>query len=465
MKMNLRTRLTLSYMLIALLLVLLLTLLTNTFLERQFRSYIIKQQENRNLEIVQMVSRQYEPKNRTWNHSGIENIGINALEQGLIVKVTDKSGSMVWSATVHNSGLCAQMIKHMSENMSSRYPNFHGEYTVSKYPLQQGSQVIGQAEIGYYGPYFLNDTDLVFINTLNKLLAVAGLLALILALLLGAFTAKRISAPIAEAVESAREISRGHYGNSIQSRSNTVEIDELSTTINDLAQGLDQQERLRKRLTSDVAHELRTPLTTLQTHIEAMIDGVWEADPARLSSCHEEIMRINRMVGDLEKLARFESEGLVLTRETFDLNELAGQITENHQALLGKQGISLAFHGENTPVFADRDKITQVMINLLSNALKYTARGGLVTVGVERDERYGVLKVEDTGIGIASDDLPFIFERFYRADPSRNRATGGAGIGLAIVNAIVSAHGGEIIVDSEPGKGTRFTVTLPAQPA
>lgn len=463
MKIKLRTRLTLSYALSALVLVLLITVLTNTLLERQFRSYIIRQQENRNLDIVQMVSRQYDPATGVWDHNSIGNIGVNALEQGLILKVTDSSGSSVWSATVHNSGLCATMIKHMSENMSSRYPNFKGSYTVKKYPLKQGSRLIGQAEIGYYGPYFLNDTDLAFINTLNKLLAAAGLLSLILAFVLGAFTAKRISAPIAEAIETARDIARGHFKRRTRSLSHTVEIDELSTTIDDLAQSLDQQEKLRKRLTSDVAHELRTPLTTLQTHIEAMIDGVWEADSARLSSCHEEIMRINRMVGDLEKLARFESEGLVLNRENFDLNELAGQIIGNHRALFDKQGLTLDFSGETAPIFADRDKIAQVMINLLSNAVKYTGQGGSVTVGVEEKGGYGLLIVKDTGIGIALEDLPFIFERFYRADPSRHRATGGAGIGLAIVKAIVVAHGGEISVESQPGEGTRFIVTLPAQ--
>lgn len=452
-------------MLIALVLVLLITVLTNTLLERQFRSYIIRQQENRNLEIVQMVSRQYDPAARSWNQNSIENVGVNALEQGLILKVTDRSGVSVWSATVHNSGLCATMIKHMSENMSSRYPNFHGEYTIKKYPLTQDSRVIGQAEIGYYGPYFLNDTDLAFINTLNKLLATAGLLSLVLAFLLGAFTAKRISSPMAEAVEITREIARGHFDQRIRSHSNTVEIDELSTTIDDLAQSLDHQEKLRKRLTSDVAHELRTPLTTLQTHIEAMIDGVWEADSARLTSCHEEIMRINRMVGDLEKLARFESEGLVLNRESFDLNDLAGQIIENHRAIFNKQGVSLVFHGQAAPIFADRDKVAQVLVNLLSNALKYTAHGGSVSVGVEQDEHNGILKVEDSGIGISPDDLPFIFERFYRVDPSRNRTTGGAGIGLAIVKAIVSAHGGKISVESQPGEGTRFTIALPAKPA
>jgi len=463
-QLKLRTRLSLSYVLLALFLVALISLLTNVFLERQFKDYIIKQQNARNIELVNLISQQYDKKENLWNNSTIENIGINALEQGLIIKVINSEGGAVWDATVHNNGLCTQMINHMAYNMTSRYPDFKGSYMVQKYPMQQDETLIGSVEIGYYGPFFFSDNDLAFINTLNKLLAAAGLFSLLLALILGTVTARRISRPISKAIESAREIGRGHYKNRIADDSKTVEIAELASTINDLANSLEKQEQLRKRLTADVAHELRTPLATLQSHVEAMIDGVWEPNAARLGSCHEEILRISRMVGDLEKLAQYESENLILRKEKFDLMELAGQLLQNFQAEFMRKNIEVSLRGETSWVLADRDKISQVIINLLSNALKYAPEGRQVNIQVGQEENRVILKVKDTGIGIAPEDLPHVFERFYRADRSRTRETGGSGVGLAIVKAIVNAHGGSVSVQSFPDEATTFTVALPSGP-
>jgi two-component system, OmpR family, sensor histidine kinase BaeS len=218
---------------------------------------------------------------------------------------------------------------------------------------------------------------------------------------------------------------------------------------------------LRKRLTADVAHELRTPLATLQSHMEAMIDGIWEPDTERLESCHEEILRIGRMVGDLEKLARFESENLVLNREPFDMAELVKRIIINFESDFRNKRVKIDFHGTEQIVTLDKDKISQVVVNLVSNALKYTCEGGDVKVGIRDIGDMIRLTVQDTGIGISEEDLPCIFERFYRADKSRNRLGGGSGIGLAITKAIVEAHTGTIKVTSRLGEGTEFVLELP----
>jgi signal transduction histidine kinase len=463
MKHKLRTRLSLSYVLVVLLVVFLISLLSNVFLEKQFRTYIMEQHKARNDEIVTQISQQYNIQTNSWRSTVIENIGINALEQGLIVTVTDKSGNIIWDANLHNRGLCTQMISHMAGNMTSRYPNFKGSYTINKYPLKQGSALLGSVTIGYYGPFYLTDNDLAFINTLNRLLTMVAVFSLLLALLAGAYTAKRLSAPISKAVQTAREIGQGRYESRIMAISNIIEIDNLTATINNLAEGLDQQERLRKRLTADVAHELRTPLATLQSHLEAMIDGIWQPDTIRLKSCHDEILRINRLVGDLEKLARYESENLSLNKEKLDLSELVKIIIKNYETEFINRQVVLDVQTESSLVWADRDKMSQVIINLLSNALKYIGdNGGNVDLTVRRDKDQVVLKVHDTGIGISDEDLPHIFERFYRADKSRSRESGGAGVGLAIVKAIIDAHGGKINVSSTINTGTEFTVTLPA---
>ncbi len=463
MKYSLRTKLTLSYLAVIFLLVASISFFSNVLLERQFKSYVIREQEQRNSEVVSLVTKQYEADGK-WNGGVIENIGVNALEQGMIIKVKDSSGKTVWDATVHNNGFCMQMLAHMSENMNSLYGNFNGGYVENKFPVRSGFEEVGSVEIGYYGPYYFTDNDLIFINTLNRIFVVVGIIALIVALTIGTFMAKRLSTPISDTVRTAQQIARGYFGDRISGKSSTKEIVQLTGAINNLAETLEKQESLRKRMAADVAHELRTPLATLQSHLEAMIDGIWKPDTERLVSCQEEIVRINKMVGDMEKLARLEGESVVLDRSLFDVSEAVAHIMRNFETEFAAKEIRTSFSGQREMLFADRDKISQVIVNLLSNALKYTQKGGSVEVGVKGyDDRTEII-VKDDGEGISEEDLPFIFERFYRADKSRNRLTGGSGIGLTITRTIVEAHKGEISVSSEPGRGSEFVVSIPKQP-
>lgn len=461
MEFSLRSKLSLTYVFVAMVCVMLISVFANVFLDKHFSDYIIKNQERRNYEVVSLIEQQFQ-NNGTWNAETVESIGINALEQGMIIKVEEADGSLVWSAVLHNNGLCQQMISHMAENMLSRYPNWKGEYVENKYSLKSDFGVIGQVEIGYYGPYFFNDSDLAFINTINSLLLAVAVFSLILSLIIGAVMAKRISKPISSVIGTARMISRGYFGNRSRIRSNTKEINQLTETINNLAETLENQETLRKRLTADVAHELRTPLATLQSHMEAMLDGIWKPDADRLKSCHEEIMRMGRLVGDIEKLARYEAENTVLNITRFDITETARHIINNFEHDFAEKGIKITLDGGSVFVEADRDKISQVLVNLLSNSLKYTSHNGMVEVSIAKGaQEEAVINVRDTGSGISPEDLPHIFERFYRADRSRNRLTGGAGIGLAITKAIIEAHNGTISVSSEVDRGTDFKITLP----
>ena len=242
--------------------------------------------------------------------------------------------------------------------------------------------------------------------------------------------------------------------------SKTLEIKELIQSINDLADHLEVQEQLRKRLTGDVAHELRTPLATLHSHLEAMIDGIWEPTTDRLLSCQEEIDRIIRLVSDLEKLAYYESENLVLNKTPFQAKSFFDYILKTFEVLYDKAGITSIVECEAFNFFADQDKLSQVFINLISNALKYTPSGGTIQIVAKESHNQICVTVTDSGQGISEQDLKYIFERFYRSDTSRNRMTGGAGIGLTLSKAIVEAHGGKITVTSELNKGTAFSVYL-----
>jgi signal transduction histidine kinase len=460
LKQSLRTKLTISYLAIAVLCVVLISIFSNLYLEKQFRSYVKANQERKNLEIVALITHQYEMQ-QTFDIIAIQNIGSSALDNGLILKIEDEKGNLVWDALQSNHSMCQGMLENIHNNMMSRYPNWKGEYIRSEYPIMVSFKKVGSVYIGYYGPFYFTESDLDFINSLNVVFIGVGVLALVLAIVLGTLIARGISKPIKNVINTAEGISKGNFDNKIRSSSSISEIDSLTGTINNMADILKLQEQLRKRLTADVAHELRTPLTTLQSHLEAMIDGIWEADATRLRSCHDEIIRISRLVGDLESLARVEGQNLILTKMHFDVVQLINSIAMNFEKEMLDKNIYIEISKEPIQVFADKDKLTQVIVNLLSNAVKYSKDNSRVDINVEVIDGAAVIRVKDTGIGIEKQHLDNIFERFYRVDSSRSRMTGGSGIGLTITKLIVEAHGGTIEVQSKIEEGTEFIVRLP----
>ena len=462
MKVSLRTKLTLSHVTTALICVALISFFSNLLLERHFQDYIKSNQEKKNKEVVSLLSYNYQG-NEQWDAKSVQDVGIYALERGMIVEVMDSSGNTVWDAMTYNNGWCEQMLSHMTQNMYSRYPNWKGELINTTYPVSYKGGQVGSINIGYYGPFYFDDNDLAFITALNRIFIGVGIFSLLLAFLFGSIISKRITTPITRVINSAQMIAKGYFGDRSNELSNTREISQLTDAINDLAATLETQEKLRKRLTGDVAHELRTPVATLQSHLEAMIDGIWEPSSDRLTSCHEETMRINRMIGDLEKLARYEGDNMILNKEEFCLCELIKRILHNFENEFMQKNIKIEMQCEHKKLFADRDKISQVLVNLISNALKYSDNDSQVVIAVDEDEASSIITVSDTGIGISEEDLPYVFERFYRADKSRNRMTGGSGIGLTIAKAIVDAHKGSISVASKFNEGTVFTVELPKQ--
>lgn len=460
MKTSLKAKLSQSYILLALLSISLISVLTNLFLETQFKEYIKANQQKKNQQFLALMGQQYR-ENGIWNEEHIEDIGVNALEQGLIIRVYTANQEIVWDATTHNNGMCQQMLYHMAQNMYSRYPNFQGGYHEDFYDILSNGIRVGKMTVGYYGPFYFNDNDLAFLNTLNKIFLGVGGASFLFAILFGAWMSRHLSAGISCVMKRAKKIAQGEYGEAYHAHSEIREIWELNDSMDHLAQTLRRQENMRKQLTADVAHELRTPLSTLQSHMEAMIDGIWEPTEERLQSCHEEIIRLSRMVGDLSRLAQYESDNMILNKTGFYLPELVKALILNFEKAFMEKDIAVRI--EEIPVYieADKDKISQVIINLLSNALKYTPSGGQVRIHFEDREEQVKMKIHDTGIGIEKEHLPFIFDRFYRVDQSRNRSTGGAGIGLAVVKAVVDAHQGTVEVKSELGKGTEFTILLP----
>ena len=276
--------------------------------------------------------------------------------------------------------------------------------------------------------------------------------------------AKRLSIPLTKATKTAEKISEGNYQiryGSDKANTTALELAQLGQAIDHMAENLEKQEEVRRQLTSDVAHELRTPVANVSSQLEAIIEEVWEPTKERLQSCYDELGRISGIISDLEKLRQIEASNMVLEKEPVDLLELAQAVKTAFEPELAKKKLTCMVTGESAIISGDQKRLHQVIFNLVSNAVKYSTESGQILIDIHNLGKNVQLTVKDQGIGIPKEDIPLIFERFYRTDRSRNRKTGGAGIGLTITKTIVLAHGGSISVESVEGCGSCFTVVLP----
>jgi signal transduction histidine kinase len=445
--------------LVVLVAVALISFLSNSLIARQFEDYVASQQKARTATIADNLAQYYNGLTNSWDINSIHALSMYSLNDGYIISISDTRGKTVWDAENHDMSLCRQTMNDIMERMDAR--GDIGEFASVKYDLTQNGQKIGAASVKYYGPFFMSESEFLFMGALNTILVVIGILSLAFSFVVGWFMARRLVRPIRKTADIAAAIAEGRYDVQFESETGTRELHDLVSAINHLARALAKQEQLRRQLTADIAHELRTPLTTLGTHLECMVDRVWEPTAERLKSCHEEILRITKIVEDLERLESMESDNLKLEKTPVDLLALSKTVGDNFAGQLAGKNQRLETIGANVTVSADKYRISGVITNLLSNAVKYTPEGSKISIVIRDAPHAALLVVEDAGPGIPEPELPLIFERFYRADKSRNRDTGGAGIGLAIVKSVVAAHGGSIIAENRADGGLRFTVTLP----
>lgn len=288
-----------------------------------------------------------------------------------------------------------------------------------------------------------------------------SLIGLILIALLTLLVSKWITKPLIEMKKIAAQMAKGDLGIRLTVKGQD-EVAELGHSLNDLAEQLKTQERLRKEMTADIAHELRTPLAILKSHLEAMRDGVWTAGSDRLASCCEDVNRLHYIVGDLEQLTALEAPDFKLQIAEENLPDIISGVARSIQNRMTAKNISFQQDvPERFSVQTDRRRFEQILMNLLTNAVNYTPEGGSIHLKVNLLDDSYMIQIQDTGAGIDEADLPHIFERFYRANKARGRLTGGSGLGLTIVQRLVQRHGGSITVSSIRNIGTTFTLTFP----
>jgi signal transduction histidine kinase len=323
-------------------------------------------------------------------------------------------------------------------------------------------------QIDAIGTLYIESSDVglialqILFNEIGRFFIWGGLIGVAIALVITFLLSRRVLAPVKALTSAARQLGRGDFSQRVQVK-DKGEVGEMANTFNFMASDLEQAEQLQRNMVADIAHELRTPLSNLRGYLEAVRDGVIKPDADTIRSLDEEAALLSRLVDDLQELSLAEAGELKLVCQAENIGELIKQTVGGLQAQAATKGLSVSVDlPDRLPaVNIDSHRISQVLRNLLENALAHTAEGDAITVTAAQQGNWVEVSVVDTGEGIPAEDLPNIFERFYRVDKSRARATGGSGLGLTIAKRLVEAHGGTIQAQSEGGKGSRFSFTVP----
>nr|WP_250673910.1 HAMP domain-containing sensor histidine kinase [Paeniclostridium ghonii] len=442
--------------------VILITLVIFMFINLSFKNVFSKYVDYNNKEEVNhlVFDLQNVYKENKWDVETIKLLGEDALRKGIALEVYDIDGNLVWSAFEDEKLLSNQTLNTIKKNMKSINQNWNGKLKEYKFDIYENEKLVGYERIIHYDSIYYMEDDLEFLKMMNEFMLFISVISIISVIIISAIISKSISNPIKNVSQIAKVIGGGNYKNKLNYKSNIKEVNELTKSIDMLADELNKQELLRKQLTTDISHELRTPVTNIQGHLDAIIDGIWEATPERLISIREEVQRLGKLIGSLKNLSTFDSEVSKLNKSKTNLSNFIKNITYTYESKALEKNIKIEYNMEEVFAYIDKEKFSQVIVNILVNAIKYTRHGGNIFIKVYSYDDSVNISIKDNGIGIPKEELSYIFERFYRVDKSRSKDTGGIGVGLAIAKAIVNEHGGNILVYSKLEEGTEFIIKL-----
>ena len=440
---------------------LLTVVISKFYFDKKFGDYIMIKNQNTVQNILMELSEQY--SDNEWNYKNIEKITYNSLDKGIIVALYDKEDKEIMNIEKNSKDKCNRIMNFIKSSMEGKYGSTTSQFEPVYYPLIKSGEKIGEVRVKFYGPIFYMQNELVFLDIVNKIILGIGVLLILASTIMGFIISRSITRPINKLMTKAKYISKGEYDKKIEINTDILEINDLINSINNLSQSIKEQENIRKRLTGDISHELKTPLTNIQSHLEAMIDGIWEPTEKRLLSVKEEAERLSSLVSDMQKLNKYDESSIKLKKDNVNISDIICFVIFQFSNLAKSKNIKIEYEKKNINLYCDKDKITQALVNILSNAIRYSNEGSTIFIEEGLKDNKVIISIEDQGIGISEEDLKYVFERFYRADKSRTRATGGTGIGLTIVKSIVSSHGGEVKLESKLGEGSKFTIILPKE--
>ena len=457
------TSLTLAFALTAIMTAFVLAVVLAVVWEGQFRSYTRQNMQDIADSTASSISAAYAAKGELDEEVATAAEAASALSADIVVQVTSADGTVLyddtWASAPASGASLAEVPRVPAVAPASE------DAMVSADICAPNGSVVGTVRLWALGSEaLLTKSDAAFRSNSYGAIVTAAAIAAVLACVIGYFVSRSIARPIQRITSTAKQIRNGD----LTARSGvtgTDEVGQLGETFDDMAGTIERDLKLEHRLTGDVAHELRTPLMAMQATVEAMQDGVLPADDEHFEVVATEVRRLSRLIDAMLKLSRLENGTTELKIEHTDLVYLVKSLVSSQHQLFHERGIHLRFvdetpHGE---LFADVDPdlLREAIVNLMSNAMRYTNTDGWVKVSLRQDRSDVLIAVQDTGIGIAKEDIPQTFARFWRSDVSRERVSGGLGVGLAITKEIIDRHNGTILVESELGRGTTFTLRVP----
>lgn len=466
-------RLTLAFTLIILVTLGIVAVLANMRAGEAFRFYLSYRDPWRYEPLVQALAIYYQTHG---NWQGVELLlerwqevetllqqmpGISQPRMGRIRGMTFPGGSRVQLVLTDANG---RILYDRTQRLPGR--RLTPDEAAAAIDIEVGGKVVGRLVVALpIQSAILGPIEQRFFDRLRELLLAGALLAGVLGVLLGVAFSRTLSAPLQRLALAAHAVANRDFSQRVEV-GGSAEIAEVSRAFNEMAAALEQAEQLRKNLMADVAHELRTPLSVLQGNLQAILDDVYALDKAEIARLYDQTRLLSRLVDDLRKLALADAGKLQMNLLPTEVGKVLRRTCEHLLPAAEAQGVTLTVQVPNDLplVHADPDRVMQVLHNLLVNALRHTNAGGSISVSALATQEGVEIAVADTGEGIAPEDLPFVFERFWRADPSRTRNEhwpGGSGLGLSIAQSLVKAHGGRIWAESTPEKGSTFHFTLP----
>ena len=449
-------RLAVAFASVAALTVILVAILISLAWNYQFDQYL-KGNLQRVADGVAQVAAEAYPLYGGWTLATLSTIPRFGPMRGIAVQITDAHSTLIYDDATNYQADGQRQV-----NTGGTQGLLDSKGAVMTAPVVVQNIRVGTVRVWAYGPgALLTDRDAQFRSGSLTALTVAALFAVALASLGGLWFSTRLVRPITEMTATVQALRQGDR----KARTGFEGDDEIAVlgrTFDEMADAIEADRELERRLTADVAHELRTPLQAIQATVEAMQDGVLPADEERLGIVRDETVRLARLADAILELTRLERGSLPFEMHRIDLGVPVRAATDAFQALVEATDLSFRVHiASGIFVVGDVDRLQQAVGNLLGNAARYTPAGGSIAISVRVESGCALVEVIDTGVGIAEEDVPHVFSRFWRADSARASSTGGLGIGLAVTKEIVERHKGTIGVDSRSGHGTRFTIRLP----
>lgn len=448
---SIRKKLSIIILVCSILAALLTAVFVNITISNKFNKYMVDIQNKRNDRIVQYFEEVYK-RDKKWTEESGSEMKHEAFMSNYCITLLDENKNLVWMMDPKDI--------RQQNHFKVLINNNKGVYNTTTFPIKYNDNIVGYIEIGQYSSVLMSAEDVNFKLSINKGIVASIFLTLLIVTVVSLYISNQFSVPIKEVSKISVKLSKGDYNSRANVKTDMMEIEKLKNSINTLGEKLEQQDSIRKKLVSDISHEIRTPLNILQNNLEAMIDGIFPTTAEQLTALNDEVIRFGKLLNNLNALKEFERETVSVNKGKVLLDKLISSVCDDFSVALKEENIELVYNvkpNKDYAIIGDADKLKQVFINLLSNAVKFSNRGGNIWINLTRKKEDIIISIRDNGIGISKEDLPFIFERLYRGDKSRNKIEG-TGIGLTIVKDILTLHSASIDVESEVNKGSNFTI-------